>query len=75
MGRAPWFSVREREWVAAAVCGGLATSPFVVGIVGWFQHWNAYTNLYLTLSGPQLWFVVLHAWRDRPASRQSRPSA
>ena len=37
------------DWTGAALCGGIATAPLVVGIVGWAQSWNVHTNLTYTL--------------------------
>lgn len=37
---------------------GLATS-------GWIWHWNAYTNLSLTLGAVALWATYITAWRHR----------
>lgn len=53
------------DWIGAAFCGGLATAPLVLGIVGWAIHWNAYTNLTMTLGGLVLWRVLIVAWRHR----------
>jgi len=49
----------------AAVAGGVATAPGVVAVVGWASHWNAYTNLSLTLGSFVLWYTLVAATRKR----------
>lgn len=52
------------DWMAAAAAGGIATTPLVLGIVGWASSWNAYTNLILTLSSGVMWLALWRAWKD-----------
>lgn len=52
----PRRTLRERR--ETAICGGVATAPLVAGIIGWASHWNAYTNLTLTLGAAVLWLTL-----------------
>lgn len=52
------------DWMAAATMGGIAATPLVLAVVGWASHWNAYTNLTLTLCGVLFWIVLWTAWRN-----------
>lgn len=62
---APEGATRQRQdWIAAALCGALAWTPGLLAIVGWASHWNAYTNLTLTLIAPVYWLVMWKSWSE-----------
>lgn len=55
------WTARGINMMLGAVCGFIATLPWLVACVGWASHWNAYTNLFLTLGGGVLWLTFFKA--------------
>ena len=54
----------RHDLMAAAVMGAIANAPLTISVVGWTQHWNAYTNLTLTLASAIWWVTLWVGWRN-----------